>query len=244
MTAETSDLVRSTNKFPPEIVVRLPPTGLINPFVVPGPEITAFSIPLVSEAPSEYSTPDSGDSIDLGPIMTTGFIHPVERPGPVGLPVPPPVLSRVSEMKNNARAVRMPTTTDAIVYSAEAPTLTTLATSSPYVVEKLGPLIFSIDPAIKSRLHHITPRAAAPSVTTYPPILVGVPYNSSDSEPAPQTQGVDAAKVGWIIAIVVACFMTGFGIWLILRNFSARKRRRAASVRGSQGTEMMRSGVR
>ena len=242
MTTETSDFVSSISEFP-EIVVQLPPTGLINPFVVPGPEITACSIPLVTEQPSEYSTLVSGDSVDIGPIMATGSIHPVERLGPVGLPVPPSVLSRASEMKDDARAVHMSTTTDAIVYSAEAPTLTTLVTSAPDIVEKLGPFIFSIDPAMGSRLH-ISPRAASQTVTMYPPILISVPYNSSDTEPVPQTQGVDAAKVGWIIAIIVACVMTGFGIWLILRNFSARKRRRAASVRRSQGTEMVRVGGR
>ena len=239
MTTETSESPNSANKLPPKIVVRLPPTGLANPFAVPGPEITAFSIPLVSEAPPDYSILNSGNSIDFEFMMMTGLVHPVERPGPVSFPVPPAVLARVSELTNDIRAIMVPTTADAIAYPAETPTVTTLVTSSLGIVERLGPLIFSVDPPIKSRLH-ITPRAAAPSVTvsTYPPILIGVPYNSSDTVARPQTQGVDAAKVGWIIAIVVACFMTGFGIWLILRNFAARKRRRAASVRRSQGTEM------
>lgn len=174
------------------------------------------------------------------------MIQPVAKSGPVFLSDPPSVLSRACKKTRDPRATHLPTTIDAVDLLPERPPLTTLATSSVYVVEKPGPVCLPAAPPVLSRASVARRDSSKPTytVTAYDPVLLGGNYSSSEGEPETHNERVDAAKVGWIIAIIAACMMTCFGIWLILRNFSARKIRRAAGVRHSQGTEMLRSAPR
>jgi hypothetical protein len=200
------------------------------PFAMPGPVLSSVGNPVFS-AVSEQAQTKTQTAHEL-PVATDGLTKPVAKPGPVFLSVPEPVLSRASEAKatqtNDVRCLEL----NANAFTQGSWTRITIHYRS---------TVKSIVPNTKTHTHDGRDVATtSTSIGGEGPLSPG-----ATPSPPPQTQNISTAKIGWIIAILVACVMTGLSLWLIIRSYSARARarsRRAASMRRSRGAEMLAAG--
>ncbi len=209
------------------------------PFAMPGPVPPSVGNPLFS-AVSEQAHTKTQATHDLS-VATDGLAIPVAKPGPVFPSVPEPVLSRASEAKatqtNDVRDLEL--TANAFTQGS----LTRITVHHPSMVKPIVPntLLSCVSTNTKTHGHDVRDIATtSTSIGDEGPL-------SLDAIPSPphQTQNVSTAKIGWIIAILVACIMTGLSLWLIIRSYSARARarsRRAAGMHRSRGAEMLAAG--
>jgi Na+/melibiose symporter-like transporter len=93
-----------------------------------------------------------------------------------------------------------------------------------------------------SKINHAEVQDATATTNSVTTITVS-PIQASPTAPFPEpnssTNGVPAATVGWIVAVIFACIMTVCSVWLMIRGFSARQRRaREAKRRRSEAYQM------
>ena len=256
----------------------IPTEGLVDPVIKPGPVLPNVPPPVLSRA-SEMKTNDvrvvvpTPITITASPtfmlssvtsrvrktIPTEGLAPAVVKPGPVFSYVPPPVLSRASEVKtNDVRAVTtMTVPTEGLVHpvikpgpvlpfvpsvvlsrASEANTNdvravtdvpTTFFTGFPYIFDNPGPIITVLTPATDPTGHSYVARDDPTPVITNPSGAM-----PTGDEQLSRKGNVAATTIGWIVAVTFACVMTACAVWLVLRKNPGRLRRMRYAIRRSQ----------
>ena len=206
--------------------------GVVDPFQMPGPVSISISAPSLSTVlPKDFHVAEQ--------VTTAG--NSVEKPAVT----PPP---KPKTTYNDRAAAYNHIDVDDIIQPESFIEPSTFTTSSLQVFEKSSTLLGSMTGNSYSK-HAIHDARSALVATTTLTNASTQPAEGSPSpvEPIPQTQHISPVTVGWIVAIIVACIMTGLAIYLTIRSFSARSRRisniraansRIASTRQSRGTEL------